>query len=83
MELNEKLYSIELAFVWKKQQECKLKKITNMMKQRCNNIERQNILVEMSEKISLTLLEKQTSAGVKYHVQNVVRGKKEVEKRRC
>jgi len=83
MELNEKLYSIELAFVWKKQQECKLKKITNMMKQRCNNIERQNILVDMSEKISLTLLEKQTSAGVKYHVQNVVRGKKEVEKRRC
>jgi len=83
MELNEKLYSIELAFVWKKQQECKLKKITNMMKQRCNNIERQNILVDMSEKISLTLLEKQTSAGVKYHVQNVVRGKKEVEQRRC
>lgn len=83
MELNEKLYSIELAFVWKKQQECKLKEITNMVKQRCNNIERQNILVEMSEKISLTLLEKQTSAGVKYHVQNVVRGKKEVEKRRC
>lgn len=83
MELNEKLYSIELAFVWKKQQECKLKEITNMVKQRCNNIERQNILVDMSEKISLTLLEKQTSAGVKYHVQNVVRGKKEVEKRRC
>jgi len=69
--LNEKLYSIALAFVWKKQQECKLKEITNMVKGRCNNTERQNILVEMSEKISLTLLEKQTSAWVKYHVQNV------------
>jgi len=42
-----------------------------MVKGRCNNTERQNILVEMSEKISLTLLEKQTSAWVKYHVQNV------------
>jgi hypothetical protein len=58
MELNEKLYSIELAFVWKKQQEYNLKEISNMAKERCNNIERQNILAEMSEKISLTLLEK-------------------------
>jgi hypothetical protein len=74
--LNEKLFGIELAFVWKKQQECKSKEITNMVKERCNNIERQNILLEMSQNISLTLLEKQTSAGVKYHVQNVVRGKK-------
>jgi len=58
MELNEKLHTTELAFVWKKQQECNLKEITNMVKERCNNTERQNILAEMSEKISLTLLEK-------------------------
>jgi hypothetical protein len=43
MELNEKILSTELAFVWKKQQECKLKEITNIVKERCNNTERQNI----------------------------------------
>jgi len=30
----------------------------NKYGERCNNIERQNILAEVSEKISLTLLEK-------------------------
>jgi hypothetical protein len=47
-----------------------------MVKERCNNTETQNILAEMSEKSSLTLLEKLTSVGVRDHVQNVVRGNK-------
>jgi len=43
MELNEKLYSTELAFVWKKQQGCKLKEITNLVKEGCNNNESRNV----------------------------------------
>jgi hypothetical protein len=50
MELREKLYSIGLAFVWKNQQECKLKQITKMVKERCNKTETRNILAEMSER---------------------------------
>ena len=33
------------AFVWIKQQECYLREITKLMQDRCNDIERQNILV--------------------------------------
>ena len=56
MQFNEKLCSIELAFVWKKQQECKLKEITNMMKERCNNIEIKNTLAKLLQRRPLTQL---------------------------
>ena len=55
VELKEELYNTGLAFVWMKQQDCNLREMTNMLKDRCNNIERQNILAKLSKKSSLTL----------------------------
>lgn len=55
MELKEELYNTELAFVWRKQQECNLTEITKIVKDRCNDTERQNIVAKMSEKGPLTL----------------------------
>jgi len=55
MELKEELYNTGLAFVWTKQRECDLTEITKIVKDRCNNIERQNILTKLEKKSSLTL----------------------------
>ena len=49
MEMKGEVHNIGLAFVWTKQQECNLREITKMMKDRCNDIERQNILAKLSE----------------------------------
>jgi hypothetical protein len=54
-ELKEELYNIGLTFVWRKQQESNLKEVKKIVKDRCNDIDRQNIVAKMSEKISLTL----------------------------
>jgi hypothetical protein len=35
VELKEELYNIALAFVWSKQQECKLRDVTKTMTDRC------------------------------------------------
>jgi len=43
--------------VCRKQQECKTKETIKTMKDKCNRIERQNILVKLSWKTSLTLCE--------------------------
>jgi hypothetical protein len=51
MELKEELYNIGLAFVWRKQQACKLR----LVKDRCNDMARQNILAKFPEKSSLSL----------------------------
>jgi hypothetical protein len=50
MVLKEQPYNMGLTFAWNKQQECNLRKITKMMKNRCNNIERSNMLAKLSEK---------------------------------
>jgi hypothetical protein len=47
MELKEELYNTGLAFVWTKQQECDLREITKIVRDRRNNIERQNILEKL------------------------------------
>jgi hypothetical protein len=55
MVLKEELYNIGLAFVWRKQQECNLREMLRLVKDRCNDSERQNILAKLREKSSLTL----------------------------
>jgi hypothetical protein len=42
VELKEELYNMELAFVWRKYQECILREITNVLKGICNDIKRHN-----------------------------------------
>jgi hypothetical protein len=44
VELKEELYNMELAFVTRKYQECILREITNILKDRCNDIKRHNIV---------------------------------------
>jgi hypothetical protein len=53
--LKEELYNIGLGFMWRKQQEYNLREITKIVKDRSNDIERQNILAKLSEKTQLTL----------------------------
>jgi hypothetical protein len=55
MELKEELHKIGLASVWRKQQECNLREMLRLVKERCNDMERQNILAKFLEKRSLTL----------------------------
>jgi hypothetical protein len=55
MELEEVLINIGLAFVWRKQQNCNLREMLRLVKDRCNDTERQNILAKFLEKSSLTL----------------------------
>jgi len=49
MEMKVEVHNIGLAFVWTKQHECNLREITKIVKGRCNDIERQNILAKLSE----------------------------------
>ena len=53
--MKEELYNIGLAYVWAKKHECNMTEITKPVKDRCNDIERQNILTKLSEKSSFTL----------------------------
>ena len=52
MELKEEMFNIGLSFMWTKQQQCNLKDITKTLKDRCNDIERHNILAKLPEKSS-------------------------------
>jgi hypothetical protein len=38
IEMKGEVYNIGLAFVWTKQQECNLREITEILKDRCNDI---------------------------------------------
>jgi hypothetical protein len=49
-ELKEELYNIGPAFLWRKQQDCNLRETTKIMKERCNDINRQNMTATISEK---------------------------------
>jgi hypothetical protein len=55
MEVKEELHNIGLAFVWRKQQECNWKEMLRLVKHRCNDIERENMLAKFPLKSSLTL----------------------------
>jgi hypothetical protein len=55
MGLKEELHNNGLALVWKQQQECNLREMLRLVKESCNDIERQNILPKFPEKGSLTL----------------------------
>jgi Fe2+ or Zn2+ uptake regulation protein len=55
MEVKEELHNIGLAFVWRNQQECNWKEMLRLMKERCSDIERQNMLAKFPDKSSLTL----------------------------
>jgi len=76
MELKEELYNIRLALVWRKQQECNLRITTKIVKGKCNDTERQNILAKMSERRSLTLHKKMNFCWGKDQVQNLEERKK-------
>jgi hypothetical protein len=70
MELKEELHNIGLAFVWRKQQECNLREMTKIVKDRCNDSERQNVLAKFSEKSSLTLYREMNFFwGKKLHIE--------------
>jgi hypothetical protein len=58
MELKDELCSIGLTFLWKKQQECKLRDMIRIVNDRSNNIETQSSLATFPEKSSLTLYRK-------------------------
>ena len=51
-ELKEELYNMGVSCAWRKQQECNLTEIRKIVKNRCNDIERSNILAKLSEKSS-------------------------------
>ena len=51
---TEELHNIGLAFVWRNQQECNWKEMLRLVKERCNDTERQNILAKFPDKSSLT-----------------------------
>jgi hypothetical protein len=55
IEVQEELYNTGSAFLWTEQQECNLREIKKILKDRCNDSERQNILAQLLEKSSLTL----------------------------
>jgi hypothetical protein len=55
MEVKEQLHNIRLAFVCRNQQECNWKEMLRLMKERCNDTERQNMLATFPDKSSLTL----------------------------
>jgi hypothetical protein len=54
-ESKEELFTTGFAFAWKKQQERDLKRTSKPVKERCNDIVRQNMVTELSEKSSFTL----------------------------
>jgi hypothetical protein len=54
-DVKEELHNIGLAFVRRNQQECNWKEMLRLVKEKCNDIERQNILAKFPEKNSLTL----------------------------
>jgi hypothetical protein len=55
MEVKEKLHNIGLAFVWRNQQECNWEEMLRLVKERCSDIERQNMLAKFPDKSALTL----------------------------
>jgi hypothetical protein len=55
MEVKEELHNIGLAFVWRNQQECNWKEMLRLVKERCDDIERQNMIAKFPDKSSLTL----------------------------
>jgi hypothetical protein len=55
MEVKEKLHNVGLAFVWRKEQECNWKEMLRLVKERCKDIKRHNILAKYPKKSSLTL----------------------------
>lgn len=79
MELKQSLYNTGLAHVWTKQQQCNLTEITKIMEDRYNDIERQNILAQLSEKNSLTLYREINFSWGKKCIQNCFQRQKEVE----
>jgi hypothetical protein len=55
MELKEELRDIGLALVWRKQQECNLRDILRLVKEKCNYMKHENIFTKFPGKGSLTL----------------------------
>jgi hypothetical protein len=48
------MYTPGLTFLWKKQRECNLSKISKLEKEKCNYMERQNMDIKMFQKRLLT-----------------------------
>jgi hypothetical protein len=51
--MKEELESIEFAYIWYSQQEWDTSRLRRIIRERCNDIERQNLSSIMSEKMSL------------------------------
>ena len=78
-EVKEKLHNVGLAFVWRNQQECNWKEMLKLVKERCNNIERQNILAKFPYKSSLTQYRELTfSWGKKLYIERCSRKERSV-----
>jgi hypothetical protein len=70
MEVKKELHNIGMAFVWRTQQECNWKEMLRLVKERCNDIERQNMLAKFPDKCSLTLYrELKFSWGKKLYIE--------------
>ena len=64
------MYEIGLALAWRKQQECNLREILRLVKERCNDTQRRNILAKFQEKRLLTLYrELNFSLGKKLYIE--------------
>ena len=55
VELKDEWYNIGLALVWSKKHECNVGDMIRIVKERCNGIERQNLLAKCAEKRSLKM----------------------------
>jgi hypothetical protein len=53
--MKEELESIGLAYIWHSQQEWNTSRLRRIIRQRCNDIERQNLSLIMAGKMSLVL----------------------------
>jgi intein-encoded DNA endonuclease-like protein len=54
-EMKEELENIGLAYIRHSQQECNIRRLRRIIRERCNDIERHNLSTIMAEKMSLVL----------------------------
>jgi len=83
-EPKDELFNTGFAFAWKKQHRRNLKRTSKPVNERCNDIVRQNMLTELSEKSSLRLYIKFRGTWIITSViQNATIGRQDVGKHDC
>jgi len=84
MEPKDELFSTGFAFAWNKQHERNLKRTSKPVKERCNDIVRQNMFTELSEKSSLRLyIEFKETWITTSVIQNAIIGRQDVGRHDC